>query len=565
MPKKKSAPHAGAAETVASDKPAKKRGAPPGKGPGGKVISKMSAAERKAAGLRANGQKATDPATMKKRALRQNDPPAHRDPAAVAAAPGEGDGDDDAAASGPAQKTGRRVLSPAELSAQDPAKDRLRAYAPYERQAQFHAAGAAHRERLFMAGNQLGKTTAGACEVAFHATGLYPAWWTGRRFSKPTTGWCAGITAETTRDTVQRLLVGRPRGENLGYIPDRLIEKVSNVYTMAGATDTIMVRHATGGLSTVALKSYEKGRGKWQGESLDYLWFDEEPPPDVYSEGLTRVTATGGLVFLTFTPLLGVSEVVRRFLETSSPDRHKTQMTIEDAAHIPEAERRRIVEGYPPHEREARARGIPQLGSGRIFPVEESLFKVEPFPIPRWWKLVAGIDFGWDHPTAAVRLAIDPEVDCIYVTHTYRQREMTPVLHAAALKTWGADLVWAWPHDGRQTEAGTGQGLATLYRQHGLNLTTGHATFPDGSNAVEAGVMEMLERMQTGRWKVFAHLTDWFEEFRLYHRKDGRIVKLQDDLLSASRYGLMMRRLARSAADEASFTRKIQYDDRWIV
>jgi hypothetical protein len=151
------------------------------------------------------------------------------------------------------------------------------------------------------------------------------------------------------------------------------------------------------------------------------------------------------------------------------------------------------------------------------------------------------------------------------VTHTYRQREMTPVLHAAALKTWGADLVWAWPHDGRQTEAGTGQGLATLYRQHGLNLTTGHATFPDGSNAVEAGVMEMLERMQTGRWKVFAHLTDWFEEFRLYHRKDGRIVKLQDDLLSASRYGLMMRRLARSAADEASFTRKIQYDDRWIV
>jgi hypothetical protein len=69
-------------------------------------------------------------------------------------------------------------------------------------------------------------------------------------------------------------------------------------------------------------------------------------------------------------------------------------------------------------------------------------------------------------------------------------------------------------------------------------------TFEDGTNGVEAGLMDMLDRMQTGRLKVFSHLVDWFEEFRLYHRKDGKVVKEFDDLMSASRYALMGKRFA---------------------
>ena len=69
---------------------------------------------------------------------------------------------------------------------------------------------------------------------------------------------------------------------------------------------------------------------------------------------------------------------------------------------------------------------------------------------------------------------------------------------------------------------------------------------PEGSggNGVEAGVMDLLDRMLTGRFKVFSHLNDWFEEFRMYHRKDGKIVKLSDDLMSATRYANMMKRFA---------------------
>src|SRR6266702_3106816 len=330
---------------------------------------------------RMNGKAATDREVLRLRQVRQSDPPALAVPGAERTA-------EDKAAM---KHTGRKEPAPAKTAPQDPALDRLARYRPYEKQAAFHEAGAGQRERLFMAGNQLGKTTAGAAEVAFHATGLYPAWWQGRRFAGPTVGWAAGITAETTRDTVQRLLLGRPRGANLGLVPDRLVEKVASVYTMAGATDTVMVRHVTGGLSVLAFKSYEKGRAKWQGESLDYVWFDEEPPQDVYSEGLTRISATGGIVFMTFTPLLGMSEVVRRFLAEVSADRAVTRMTIDDAGHIAEDERARIIAGYPPHEREARAQGLPQLGSGRVFALPAGDIACDAFAIPKHWPLIGGL------------------------------------------------------------------------------------------------------------------------------------------------------------------------------
>jgi hypothetical protein len=117
-------------------------------------------------------------------------------------------------------------------------------------------------------------------------------------------------------------------------------------------------------------------------------------------------------------------------------------------------------------------------------------------------------------------------------------------MFAAAVRPWGDWLPWAWPHDGLQHDKGSGEQLAAQYRAQGLRMHPQRATFEDGSFGVEAGIAEMFDRMQTGRLKVFSHLNDWFEEFNLYHRKDGLIVKEGDDLLSATRYGVMMRRIA---------------------
>lgn len=439
----------------------------------------------------------------------------------------------------------------------------LSGYKPYSKQKEFHAAGNRYRERLFMAGNQLGKTLAGAAEAAMHLTGKYPDWWEGKRYDKPIVAIAGSESYELTRDGVQRLLVGPPMTEEewgTGYIPKADIISSTRRSGVSGALDSITVRHVSGGTSTLLFKAYEQGRGKWQANTVDYIWFDEEPPEDVYFEGITRTNATQGLIAVTFTPLKGMSSVVARYILEHSPDRSVITMTIEDAEHHTPEERQKIIDSYPAHEREARTKGVPSLGSGRIFPVAEELITVVPFEVPKHWVQICGIDFGWDHPTAGARLAWDRDADVIYVTTVYRQREATPIVHAGALKPWGAWLPWSWPHDGNNDMA-AGPNLASQYRAQGLNLLPERATFEDGSNSVEAGLMEMLDRMITGRFKVFSTCGEWFEEFRLYHRKDGKVVKERDDVISASRYALMMKRFAKVKAEAAAW----KFQDRKVV
>jgi phage terminase large subunit-like protein len=422
------------------------------------------------------------------------------------------------------------------------AENRLISYRPYAKQSGFHEAGALYRQRLLMAANQVGKTLAAGFELAMHATGQYPAWWKGRRWDRPIVGWASGVTGESTRDNPQRILLGRPALWGTGAIPKSHLVSTSSSRGLADAVDTIQVRHVSGDTSTIQLKSYEKGREKWQGETLDFVWFDEEPPMDIYMEGLTRTNATGGMTLITFTPLLGMTEVVRRFLLEKPAGTHITTMTIFDAEHYTDEQREAIVQTYPEHERKARTEGIPQLGSGRVFPLPESAVATASFPIPEHWVQGCGLDFGWDHPSAATRLAWDKDSDILYVIATHRAREQTPALFAAATKPWGDWLPWAWPHDGLAHDKGSGDQPAALYRTQGLKLMPLRATFEDGTSGFEAGLIEMLERMQTGRLKVFHHLRDWFEEFGLYHRKDGLVVKEGDDLISATRYAIMMKR-----------------------
>lgn len=243
-------------------------------------------------------------------------------------------------------------------------------------------------------------------------------------------------------------------------------------------------------------------------------------------------------------------------------NRSITRMTIDDAEHYTPEQRAAIIASYPAHEREARTRGIPSLGSGRVFPVAEEEIRIKAFPIPASWVQIVGVDFGWDHPFAATRLAWDRDQDVMYVTAAYRQREATPVIHAATIRSWGDWLPVAWPHDGLQHDKGSGEPLAAQYRAQGLKMLPEKATFEDGSNGVEAGVIEMLDRMHTGRWRVFEHLEDWFGEFRLYHRDNGKIVKERDDLLSSSRYAMMMRRHAVVKPDGKAWKRP---DSRWVA
>lgn len=437
--------------------------------------------------------------------------------------------------------------------------NRLARYRPYPKQLEFHTNGKTWRERLLMAGNQLGKTWSAAFETAMHLTGRYPDDWPGRVWQRGVSGWAAGETTEVTRDSLQLLLLGKLEHIGTGAIPRDAIKDRSMKRGVVDAVDTLAIKHGGGGdvqagESYLTIKSYDQGREKFQAATLDFVWLDEEPDLDIYTESLTRTNATDGMVYMTFTPLKGMSSTVKRYRIDKVPGTIVTVMTINDALHYDEAKRAMIIASYPEHEREARTLGIPTLGSGRIYPVKDSDITTPARAVPEHWVRIGALDFGWTHPTAAVEIAWDRESDVIYVTKAARRKEVTPLTFAPQIKPWGGKwMPWAWPSDGlQQTTSNAGRPIAEQYRAEELNMLDKPATHPPedgkdegtGGNSVDAGVLEILDRMQTGRFKVFEGLEDWFEEFRMYHREDGKIVKIDDDLMDATRYAVMMKRHA---------------------
>lgn len=430
-------------------------------------------------------------------------------------------------------------------------------FKPYPKQLLFFNMGAVKRERLFMAGNQNGKTYAGAYEAMCHATGDYPTWWEGKKFRRPTRGWVAGVSSLAVRDTQQKHLCGTPgvvADFGTGLIPKaRFADKPSLARGVTDAFDTLQVIHRTDGvedgISTIHFKSFEQGRPKFQGDTIDWGWGDEEGPMDIYSEFIARLRGDG-MIYTTFTPLFGQTDLVMRFLNAlANADQGLVGMTLEEAEHFTAEEKAQRLASYPKHEREARAKGVPLLGSGRIFDTpEEAITEPRILRVPdEWWKLWS-IDFGIGHPFAAVLNLWDKDTDVIHVHHTIRMPDALPIMHAAPMKVIGADVPVAWPQDGTRREAGgakAGDDLSDFYRKEGLRMLPDHATFETGGYSTEAGLLEMDQRMKTNRYKVAAHLTEWFEEYRSYHRKDGLIVKVRDDLMSASRVGVMARRHAK--------------------
>jgi phage terminase large subunit-like protein len=197
----------------------------------------------------------------------------------------------------------------------------IHARSGYQKQLEFFAAGRTYRERCFMAANRVGKTVGGGFETKCHLTGHYPTWWPGRRFSKPVRLWACGKTNESTRDIVQNVLLGDiayPEGTKgftgMGLVPGHAIGKATWKQGVADLADTVQVKHITGGWSTLGLKSYAQKRGAFEGTAQHAIWLDEEPPIDIYGECLIRTTTTNGIIYLTFTPLDGITETVLQFL-----------------------------------------------------------------------------------------------------------------------------------------------------------------------------------------------------------------------------------------------------------
>jgi len=462
--------------------------------------------------------------------------------------------------------------------------NRIDQYDPYPYQQQFHETSKDSNQRLLMAANRIGKSYCGAAEMSYHLRGIYPEWWKGRRYDQPITAWAGGVSNETTRDIVQAELLGSPDDPDAfgsGAIPKNYIIKTERKPGVPNAKSVALIRHVSGGNSSLHFKAYEMGVEKWQGRSVDVVWLDEEPSRDIYSQAVTRTLDRRGMVYMTFTPEAGMTETVAAFMNRIQAGQSLVNATWDDASekiksmkgqqgHLSEAVMEQILSAYSPHEREMRRYGRPSIGSGLIFPVDEEKIIIDPIAIKDHWPRIAAIDFGWDHPTAVVWCAVDRDEDVFYVYDCHRESKASPSIHAQAIRSRPHFIPIAYPHDGNRRDSMGNPGLAEQYRNLGCNFLLQHFSNPPalgenkGSNSIEEGLMAMLQSMEASNFKVFSTLSSWFEEFRMYHRKGGKVVPFRDDLMSATRYAFQSQRFAVSGSDPA-WTQDITYKNYGIV
>jgi phage terminase large subunit-like protein len=324
-----------------------------------------------------------------------------------------------------------------------------------------------------------------------------------------------------------------------GLILGDCIVNVSPKQGIAEAAEIVTVKHVSGGNSQLIFKSFDQRREAFQGTEQDIIWLDEECPQDIYQECLLRTMTNDGMIILTFTPLMGLTPLVADFLEGGSvedPKNNASKQVImaswEDVPHISKEAREEFLSEVAPFQREARSRGVPQLGSGAIYQIAEDSLLVDPFDIPAHWPKAYGLDVGWNR-TAGIWGALDRETDVLYLYHEHYVGQAEPAIQALGIKAPGEWIPGVIDPASNGRSQHDGQQLIELYRQHGLNIE-------QADNSVEAGIYNVWERMARNRLKVFKSLASWRKEFRLYRRDEkGKIVKADDHIMDATRYLVM--------------------------
>ncbi len=208
------------------------------------------------------------------------------------------------------------------------------------------------------------------------------------------------------------------------------------------------------------------------------------------------------------------------------------QLDWDDAPHLSDAVKKELMASIPEYQRDARSRGIPQLGSGAIYPIPRDDITVADFEIPEFWERWYGMDVGWN-ATAVVWFARNPDTGEKYITSVYKMGKEKPVVHASAIKARGAWIKGAIDPASRGRSQADGSQLLQSYTDEGLKLVC-------ADNAVESGVYRCWQALANGQLKVFKSCSLFFDEIQIYRRDDkGKIVKEKDHLMDAFRYGMM--------------------------
>ena len=429
---------------------------------------------------------------------------------------------------------------------------------PYWWQRQFFDAGVWAKQRMCIAANGVGKSQTVCAELAMHVTGRYPPWWKGVRFDYGGWEcWIGSIDNDMQKRGPQRALLGRDLDQlGTGLIPKDAIAKEPELRQagVKSVVDTLVINHVSGKPVTMKWLTFEQGWRKWQSGDPKIIMWDEEPregeagQDGILPEVLTRLVRNAGIFMVGYTPLLGETGLTKHFMHSTDDEVWYVGATWDDAPHMDDDSKRLIESQYPEHQKDARTKGIPMLGQGRVFKTPESSFVVDPYEIPDHWARICGIDFGLAHPAAVAWLAHNRDTNKWVLYDCWRDTNVKTKEHAEVINGRGKWIPVAWPHDGEKRDPNSGKRFADIYRnKHDVHMLSKSARYKNkegGSQAQWPVIEDVRDFLAAGLFEVFRTCQPWLEEYRSYHIKDGQLVARRDDTLKASFYGVMMKRYA---------------------
>ena len=429
------------------------------------------------------------------------------------------------------------------------------------------------RNRWVFGGNRSGKTECGAVEVVYLACGNHPY-----KKNKLTSGWVVSLSRQVQRDVAQRKI--------LEYLPASCIEKIVMISggqdsAENGIIDFILVRSQIGGISKIGFKSCDQGREKFQGTSLDYVWFDEEPPFDIYLECKMRVLDRCGEIFGTMTPLKGLTWVYNTIYLNEKNDNEIWYETMEwaDNPFLSKKEIENMTKSLPAEEIESRRYGKFMQNGGMVYSeFDENVHVIEPFDVPVEWQDNISIDPGLHNPLSAHFYAVDYDGN-VYVIAEHYQAEKTVEYHAEKIKEIARKLNWKTDSKGflraiidsaaRQKTLASEKNVVELFYENGIFAN------PQVDKDMFTGISTVKSYLKTAdgstRLFIFKNCVNLIREIKNYWWGDGDLpIKKDDHALDELRYYLMTKPLNKEKVtkteiqkDKERMARNLKYKFVW--
>lgn len=412
----------------------------------------------------------------------------------------------------------------------------------HEKQIAFHKC--LKRNRWVFGGNRSGKTECGAAECVYIARGIHPY----RQNRAAAQGWVVSVSAQVQRDVAQKKILHYLRKD---WIEDIVMVSGRKDSPENGVIDFIRVKSVLGGTSVIGFKSCDQGREKFQGASLDFVWFDEEPPQDIYMECKMRVLDRRGELFGTMTPLKGLTFVYQDIYlnRRADPEVWYEFMEWSDNPYLDKAEVAALEACLDERTLQARRYGkFISEGAGLVYPeFDETVHVIPPFDVPKGWQDMISIDPGLNNPLSAHWYAVDFD-DNVYVIAEHYEAGRDIDYHAAAIAEMCKKLGWHTDSKGRicalidsaakQRTLGGVKSVVELFYERGILVN------PNVEKDMFSGISRVKRYLNCKNGLpnlyIFENCVHLIGELKGYYWGNGDLPRKTDDhALDEMRYYLM--------------------------